>query len=158
MQTGQPMTDATASRIRKLLQQFISYVAVGGVAFVVDFGILYFLTEHIGIHYLASATAGFLAGLVVNYLLCISLIFDFRAVKQIPHEFGLFATIGIAGLLLNNALIWLFTELASCHYLLSKLIAACLVLLFNFTLRRRLLFSENSIARRLAGRNSPVSH
>ncbi|MCK6404954.1 MAG: GtrA family protein [Rhodocyclaceae bacterium] len=151
------MTDATASPDGKLLQQFISYVAAGGIAFVVDFGVLYFLTDHLDIHYLASATAGFLVGLVVNYLLCISLIFDFRAVERTPHEFGLFAAIGIAGLILNNALIWLFTELAGFHYLVSKLFAAGLVLLFNFTLRRRLLFSDNLVARRLSSRNPPVS-
>lgn len=150
------MSDATTGQPRKLFQQFISYVAVGGIAFVVDFGALYFLTEHLGFHYLLSATIGFLAGLVVNYLLCISLIFDFRAIERTSHEFGLFAGIGIAGLLLNNAMIWLLTEVAGCHYLLSKLLAAALVLVFNFTLRRRLLFSDTPVARRLAGR-SPLT-
>lgn len=151
------MTDNTTVCSHKLVQQFLKYVAVGGIAFLVDFGSLFFLTEHLGVHYLVSATFGFLAGLVVNYLLCISLIFDFRALERTSHEFGLFAAIGLAGLLLNNALIWLFTELVGCHYLVSKLLAAVLVLIFNFTLRRRLLFSDTHIARRLAGRSSPVS-
>lgn len=151
------MTDNTAACCEKLLRQFISYIAVGGIAFVVDFGVLFFLTEHIGIHYIVSATAGFLAGLVVNYLLCISLIFDFRAIERTSHEFALFAAIGIVGLLLNDALIWLLTELADYHYLISKLLAAAMVLILNFTLRRRLLFSDTSIARRLAGRDVPLS-
>ncbi|MFC5300310.1 GtrA family protein [Azospira restricta] len=146
------MTDANRRPRQKLLAQFLSYVAVGGTAFVVDFGVLYFLTEHLGVHYLGSATAGFLTGLVVNYLLCIVLIFDFRAIDKAAHEFGLFAVIGIAGLLLNNSLLWLLTELAGFHYLASKLVAAALVLIFNFTLRRQLLFSDNRLARRLGGR------
>lgn len=125
---------------------------VGGAAFIIDFGLLYFLTEHLGVHYLLSATAGFLAGLAANYLLCVLLIFDFRAISKATHEFVLFAAIGIAGLLLNNTLIWLLTELAGFHYLASKLIAAALVLVFNFALRRQLLFSNNRLARRLARR------
>lgn len=146
------MTDANSSPLQKLIVQFLSYIAVGGTAFAIDFGVLYFLTEHVGIYYIVSATAGFLVGLVVNYLLCIFWIFDFRAINKASHEFGLFAVIGIVGLLLNNTLIWSLTELAGFHYLVSKLIAATLVLVFNFTLRRQLLFSNNRFARSLAGR------
>ena len=154
MQTGHPMTEDTHRQLQKLLLQFISYVAVGGAAFVVDFGVLYFLTEHLGLHYMVSATAGFLLGLVVNYLLCVSLIFDFRAIDRASHEFALFASIGVIGLMLNDLLIWLLTELAGRHYLVSKLLAAALVLVFNFALRRQLLFSDNRLARQLSGRNS----
>ena len=147
------MTGEDSHRFQKLFSQFLRYVAVGGAAFVVDFSVLFFLTEHLGVYYIASATAGFLVGLVVNYLLCVFLIFDFRAINNPSHEFGFFAAIGIAGLLLNNSLIWLLTELAGFHYLASKLVAAALVLVFNFTLRRQLLFSNNRFARRLAGRS-----
>lgn len=145
------MTAEKRRPLQKLLIQFLSYVLVGGTAFVVDFSILYFLTESLGVYYIASATAGFLVGLVINYLLCILLIFDFRAMSRATHEFGLFAAIGIAGLMLNNLLIWMLTELAGLHYLASKLVAAAVVLVFNFTLRRQLLFSNNRLARRLAG-------
>lgn len=146
------MTGEDSHQLQKLLIQFLRYAAVGGAAFVVDFSMLYFLTEHLGVYYIGSATAGFLAGLVVNYLLCVFLIFDFRAINNPTHEFGIFAAIGIAGLVLNNSLIWSLTELAGFHYLASKLVAAVLVLVFNFTLRRQLLFSNNRFARRLAGR------
>lgn len=145
-------------QFRKLVAQFLSYAAVGGTAFVVDFGMLYLLTEHFGIHYIVSATAGFLAGLIVNYVLCIWLIFEFRAIGKTSYEFGLFTAIGVAGLLLNNTLIWSLTELASFHYLTSKLIVAIVVLLFNFTLRRQLLFSNNRLADHLASRTFAKSN
>lgn len=60
------MTDANSSPLQKLIVQFLSYIAVGGTAFAIDFGVLYFLTEHVGIYYIVSATAGFLVGLVVK--------------------------------------------------------------------------------------------
>ena len=52
-----------------LLIQFVRYFFVGGFAFIVDFGLLYILTEYAGLHYLLSATLSFIAGLVVNYII-----------------------------------------------------------------------------------------
>jgi putative flippase GtrA len=125
-----------------ILRQFIQYVLVGGGAFVVDFAVLFLLTDKAGLHYLTSATAAFLVGLLVNYALCIAWVFDVRAIANRGHEFAIFASIGIAGLALNNGLMYAFTDLAGFHYLLSKFIAASLILIFNFALRRAILFSE----------------
>ena len=127
---------------RKVLHQFGRYVVVGGLAFLVDFGTLFTLTHYADFHYLVSATAGFLLGLLVNYLICIRWIFDFRALSDARHEFAVFAGVGVAGLILNNGIIYALTEWADIHYLSSKVIAAGLILIFNFSLRRTLLFSE----------------
>jgi putative flippase GtrA len=125
---------------RIMLRQFVRYVVVGGLAFVVDFSVLFLLTEELGLHYLVSASIAFLLGIVTNYLLCIAWIFDYRALNNRAHEFALFFAIGIAGLLLNNLLMFILTEFLDCHYLLSKAGAAALILIFNFSLRRSLLF------------------
>jgi putative flippase GtrA len=124
-----------------LAQQFIRYVGVGGFSFLVDFATLYLLTDVAGWHYLLAATAAFVAGLVTNYLLCLRWVFDFHRMGNRLHEFVVFGIIGLAGLLLNNLLLFLLTEEVGLHYLLSKLFAAAFVLLFNFSLRRWMLFS-----------------
>lgn len=124
-----------------VVQQFIRYAGVGGFSFAVDFACLYLLTEHLGLHYLWSATLAFGAGLATNYLLCLLWVFDFRRMQNRLHEFFVFGAIGIGGLLLNNLLLYLFTGLIGLHYLLSKILAAAFILLFNFSLRRWMLFS-----------------
>lgn len=129
------------SRYTHWVQQFIRYVGVGGFSFAVDFTCLYFLTEHLGLHYLISATFAFCAGLFTNYLLCLLWVFDFRRMANRMHEFLVFGAIGIAGLLLNNLLLWLLTDFAGLHYLLSKVFSAAFILFFNFSLRRWMLFS-----------------
>lgn len=126
----------------RILRQFARYVLVGGLAFVVDFTGLFLLTESLGLHYLISASIAFLLGLVTNYILCIAWIFDYRAVSNRAHEFTIFAVIGVAGLLLNNLLMFFLTEFLSFHYLISKVGAAALILILNFSLRRSLLFAE----------------
>lgn len=125
-----------------LLRQFLQYALVGGLAFIVDFGVLFLLTDKIGLHYLTSATAAFLVGLLVNYVLCVAWIFDVRTIENRGHEFVIFSIIGVAGLALNNGLMYALTDFAGLHYLLSKLFAAVVILIFNFAFRRTMLFTE----------------
>lgn len=137
--SGKSLPDQTSSLIR----HFLGYLLVGGTAFVADAATLTFLTEIVSLHYLLSATAGFLIGLGVNYLLCIAWVFKHRALEDRRHELVLFTLIGIAGLILNNLLLFALTDGAGLHYLISKVITAALVLVFNFLLRRQLLFTDN---------------
>lgn len=129
-----------------ILLQFSKYVVVGGAAFVIDFLTLYCLTEWFGIYYIASASIGFLAGLIFNYGFCLVWIFDHRAIEKPAHEFIIFSTIGIVGLILNNAIIYALTEFAGLYYLISKLLAAAVILMFNFVLRRQILFTKREVA------------
>ena len=127
-----------------LVIQFAQYIAVGGIAFVVDFGLMVALTEYLGINYLASASLSFIAGLAVNYLLCIRFIFREHALASRIYEFIIFCLVGIGGLLLNVGIMAFVTDVFGIRYTWAKLVAAFFVLLFNFLLRRQLLFSANS--------------
>ena len=124
-----------------LIIQLIRYTIVGGLAFAIDFGLLFILTEYIGLFYVLSATLSFIAGLLVNYF--ISRIWIFKSViKNIKIEFTLFALIGVIGLGLNDLLIWIFTEKFHLHYMFSKLVTAVLVYLWNFFGRKYFLFNK----------------
>jgi putative flippase GtrA len=123
-----------------LLHQFSRYVVVGGLAFLVDFGSLYGLTEFAGLHYLISAAVAFLFGLVVNYCLSLLWVFDRRTMKSVTVEFLVFAVIGIVGLGLNEGIIWFVREKIGFHYLVAKVISAGIVLIWNFGARKFVLF------------------
>ena len=124
----------------RLLVQFVRYFFVGGFAFVVDFGLLYILTEYAGLHYLLSATLWFISGLLVNYIISCIWVFSNSKFKNRLVEFLFFAAIGVMGLLLNDALIWLFTDCIGTHYMFSKIVAAAIVYLWNFFARKYLVF------------------
>ena len=124
----------------KLLIQFVRYFFVGGFAFVLDFGLLYILTEYAGLHYLLSATLSFIAGLLVNYIISCLWVFSNSKFKSRIVEFLFFAAIGVVGLALNDALIWLFTDCIGTHYMFSKIVAAAVVYLWNFFARKYLVF------------------
>jgi len=129
-------TDKTDS----LLIQLFRYTFVGGIAFLVDFGSLFALTEFCGVHYLISAAIAFILGLVTNYLLSIIWVFSRRTLKSRWLELYIFALIGVVGLGFNELFIWFFTERVNLHYLLSKIVSTVFVYLWNFFARKYILF------------------
>jgi putative flippase GtrA len=124
----------------RLLHQFIRYFIVGGLAFLVDFSSLYLLTEFAGLHYLNSAAIAFLFGLAVNYSLSLLWVFDRRTMKSAMVEFLIFAVIGIVGLGLNEAIMWVVREKIGFHYMGAKAVSAGIVLIWNFGARKFVLF------------------
>lgn len=125
-----------------LLRQLLRYGVVGGVAFIVDYGTLYALTEFAGVHHLLSAVIAFGAGLLVNYTLSILWVFRGERSWKPAAEFTAFALIGLIGAGLNELIIWLGTDVAGLHYLLSKLLSTAIVFFWNFFARKLLLFSK----------------
>ena len=122
-----------------IFYQFVRYTFVGGLAFIVDFGLLYVLTEYLNLYYVVSATLSFIAGLLVNYFISITWVFAKAGASK--H----LASIGIIGLLLNALILWFITESFDIYYMYSKLIAAVIVYLWNFLARKYFLFSKNRI-------------
>ena len=132
---------------KQLLKEFVRYTLVGGFAFIVDFSLLYILTEWAGLHYLLSATIAFMAGLTLNYTLSVLWVFAYRSCKDKRREFILFLIVGIGGVVLTDISMATLTPILHGNYLWAKGITAILVLLWNFFLRRQLLFAENSSLR-----------
>ncbi len=120
--------------------QMFRYLFVGGAAFIVDFLSLFILTDFFGVYYLISAAIAFLIGLIANYFLSISWVFNKRKLKNRHIEFGMFAIIGIIGLGFNEIFIWFFTQDLQIYYLVSKIFAAIIILFWNFFARKYILF------------------
>jgi putative flippase GtrA len=121
--------------------QLLRYTFVGGIAYALDFGSLFFLTEVVKIHYLISAPIAFILGLLTNYILSILWVFPRRTLASKRMEFLIFAIIGLVGLGLNEGIIWTFTDLVHFHYLMSKVISAIVVFFWNFFARKKILFN-----------------
>ena len=140
-----PDQESIEARARVLVShslagEFARYFVAGLVALGIDFSLYVALTELAGWHYLVSATAAFCAGLGTIYLFSVVWVFRERRVAHGAREFAVFAVIGIAGLALTTAVIFVFTEIAGLDYRLSKIVSAALVFLFNFGCRKYFLF------------------
>ena len=131
-------TEKTESTVVQLFR----YTFVGGLAFIVDFGSLFILTEYLNLFYLISAGIAFILGLITNYALSVNWVFSNRTLDSKGMEFFLFTVIGLIGLGLNELLLWTLTDLLSIYYLFSKIITAIIIYLWNFFARKYLLFNK----------------
>jgi len=118
--------------------QAFRYLFVGGFAAVVNIGTLALVKEAAGVNYLLANLAGFFTGLAANFAL--SKIFVFR--ERLPLgggvEFLLHGAVSGAALLLDMFLMWLFTSVVGLYYLVSKIIATGIGVLWNFAGRKAL--------------------
>lgn len=123
-----------------IIKQMVRYSISGSIAAMVDIGALFILTEFAGINYLISAAFSFCLGIITVYYLSIRWVFSNRRIAKKHHEFGIFIMIGVIGLALNVFFIWILTEFAAIHYLISKIIANIFVYFWNFFNRKYILF------------------
>ena len=123
-----------------LYVQVFRSIVVGFIAFVFDTATLFVFTEYVGLHYLQSTVLGFMVGLTVSYILSIKWVFNVRKVKNVKIEILIFGIISAVGFGLTYLFMWLFTDVLSLHYLLSKIITTLLVFVWNFTAKKLTLF------------------
>jgi len=124
-----------------LFIQLFRYFVSGGIAFAIDFLLLYLLTDKLQIYYLLSAMIAFSVGLLITYVLSISWIFNKRRLRNRWTELLIFIGIGLTGLLLTYLFMRHFTDSLQLHYLLSKLLTTIIVFFWNFVMKRVVLFS-----------------
>ena len=118
------------------------YLAASALALALDFGVYAGLIRFAAVHYLAAAPIGFALGLATIYLLCIRWVFAHRRLADRRVEFAVFAGIGLAGMALNEIVIYAGVEFFALSYELAKLASAAAVFCFNFISRKLLLFTR----------------
>ena len=116
--------------------QFFRYLFVGGIAAVVNIGMLYVFTDILSLYYLLSNVLSFTLGLIVNYLLSKKFVFQEEVSISKTKEFIIYAIIGVVGLGLDTFLIWIFTDIMKIYYMISKLLSTMIVFIWNFVARK----------------------
>ncbi len=123
----------------KLMQQILKFGVVGGLAFVIDYLTLIICKEFFGLNVLLSAAIAFTVSVVINYILSIKWVFDVDKNKSKKRNFVLFIIFSIIGLILTEIIMWLGTDIMNIHYLIVKIIATAIVMVFNFITRKMFL-------------------
>ncbi len=125
-----------------LLRDAFRYACASGCALAVDIAVLWALVQYASWWYLAAATMSFTSGIVVAYVLSITMVFKQRRLRDRRAEFVTFAAIGAAGLAINAAVIWLAVHYVGLYFLAAKCVAAAFTFTFNFFARRQILFAR----------------
>ena len=113
------------------------FLLVGGSCFLLEYFLLYTLTEYGGLDPLLSAPIAFTISLIVNYILCVYVVFHVK--HQGKKQMILFIVTSIMGLALNQLVMWFCIDILSIWYMFSKVVASGIVMIWNYFTKRYIL-------------------
>ena len=133
------------------LKEILKFAFTGGVCFVIEYAALILLKELLHIPVVAATPVAFLISVVFNYLLCVKWVFDGAQEGSKKAQLGFLIT-SVMGLLLNWVIMWALTSLFGEDtllfalfgieikvYMLNKVIATGLVMVWNYFTKRYVL-------------------
>ena len=121
--------------MKKLIIQLIKFGIVGVIATVIDLCVLIFLKEIINLDVLEASAVAFCVSVIANYILSMMFVFEGNENSKLK-EFIVFVALSIGGLLLNQFIMWLGTEIMTAYYLWAKVFALVFVPIYNFVTRK----------------------
>lgn len=138
--TTQPVTS-----LYNKFNRYIKFAVVGGIGSIINWAILYALTEHVGLWYIASSVIGILIATLHNYLL--NHYWAFRNERE--NNNNLFtgwlkyqASTGGCSLLYLGVLAGL-TEVLGIWYMASAVIAVLISSTLNFVVVKKWVWGKN---------------
>ena len=137
------------------LKEILKFAFTGGVCFVIEYAALILLKELLHIPVVAATPIAFLISVVFNYLLCVKWVFSGAQEGSKKAQLGFLIT-SLMGLLLNWVIMWALTSLFGEDtllfalfgieikvYMLNKVIATGLVMVWNYFTKRYVLRKDN---------------
>lgn len=134
--------------MKKLFEQIIKFGIVGALAFVIDYAVLFILVEFFHMDSIAAATVSFTVSVIFNYLASMKYVFVGRSDQSKQKQFIIFVVLSVLGLLINNGIMWVMNMVLSpiiprFYYLISKIFATGVVMVWNFVTRKIFLEEKN---------------
>ena len=125
--------------MNKLINKIIRFSVVGGIATIIDFVCLYIFKEFLNINIIIANTLSFIISVTYNYIASITWVFNVNKNKNKNVQFILFIVLSVVGLIINNIILYVLTDKLNIYYLISKVIATIIVMIFNFVTRKKFL-------------------
>jgi len=122
--------------------QFIGYTAASSLAFLFDVSLLLLLSGGWLLNPAVSAALAFMGGLALNFLMCRYLVFRQARSGRADVQFGGFLLTGLVGLALTVLAVHVLVSIAGLSLLVSKLVAAAVVLVLNYVARAHFVFKS----------------
>ena len=126
-------------KTKKMFLQIFKFGIVGGIAFIIDYSIMVICRELLNFSVLLSAFFGFTISVIFNYVASIKWVFDVNKEKGKTRNFIIFILFSILGLILTELIMWFGTDIIKISYLIVKVFATIIVMIFNFVTRKLFL-------------------
>lgn len=131
--------------MNKLTKQIFKFLIVGVIAFLIDYSLLYILTEYCSVYYLISSIISFTISLIFNYIASIKFVFETDK-KESKKYFIIFIIGSIIGLGINQLVMYVMVELMHIYYMLTKIVATGIVMVWNFVTRKIFIEKKKNLS------------
>ena len=122
--------------MKDLVKKIFKFGIVGFSAFIIDYGLMVAFTEVLGIDYMISSALSFTVSVIYNYILSIFWVFDVNKKNKGPKSFVIFVILSVIGLLFNQLLMYVGTDMLEIHYMVTKIFVTGIVMVYNFITRK----------------------
>ena len=128
-------------RISLFAKHAFKYYLVGASGVFVNLGILFVLTEFVGLWYLLSSSIAIYVSITTNFFLNKTWTFRDTVIQQPGFlMYGKFIGVSLVGMGIQLGFNYMFVEKLSVYYLLAALMSILIASSVNFILNRRLTF------------------
>lgn len=131
--------------MKKLITQIFKFVFVGGLSFVIDYVLYFIFTRYLGIVEMMATILSFSISLIFNYIMSMKFVFVGKDDMKKHHEFMIFVTLSVIGAGLNWSLFYLFVYVFHIYDLITKILVAGIVMVFNFITRKIFLEKKETL-------------
>jgi len=133
-----PAAPAASAGPREGYRQFALYTVIGGSGVLLDLALFAVLFNVAGLDEQAANLLGTSAGITNNFVW--NSLFTFRRTDRPLVRFARFYLVGLSGLALTAALLWLLSDVLGIDANLVKLVSLPLVLALQFWLNKKWSF------------------
>lgn len=117
----------------------MKFAVVGFASLAVEYVLLGYFLDIIGMNYLLATTVSFTISIVVNYVLSMRYVFSHKEDMSRKREFTIFAILSAIGLGLNDLYMFIGVSLLNIGTMMMKLISTFFVTWYNYFSRRKFL-------------------
>ncbi len=148
-------------RTHKTVAEILRFIIVGGIATIIDMFtmgvVMYFMEQSIYPSFInvfinsptpstfatiMGTSVGFVAGLIVNYVLSIFFVFNEKGNSRTVKGFVVFTVLSVIGLIINIIGTYIGFDLLHLNQWLVKIIMIIIVLIYNYISKRLVLFKK----------------
>lgn len=120
--------------------QFFLYCLCGGLGVTTDY-IIYYSALTFGLWYQAANVLGYLSGTLVSFFLNRKITFDVK--DRMGQRLAIFLGVAAVGFSASAFMLWLMVDVMTVDAKIAKLLTLPIVVVIQYSLNRRITFSEN---------------
>jgi dolichol-phosphate mannosyltransferase len=129
------------SKLSLFAKQAAKYYAVGASGVLVNLGLLFYLTEYVGLWYFLSYTLAISASITSNFILNKFWTFgDSIDSQRTIVMYVKFVSVSLLGMAIQLGSVYLLVESLSVYYMLAALVSISIAGAINFMINRRWTF------------------